>query len=136
MHYCWMDYDNSFFIFPVIELYVINPEAYKPNNVTEYPAKPLPFSSWFPFNKYKYYKTSYVLHIFFGLYGCFYTVCTDIFFYSLIIYDIGQMKILQYMLENFRDIAKNSASNKERNLESAIHEVLKKCAKEHQIAIR
>lgn len=126
-----------FFVFPIIQLYVIDPEAYKPNNFTEYPAKPLPFSSWFPFNKYQYYKTSYALHIFSGLYGCFYTVCTDILFYSFIIYGIGQMKILQYMLKNFRDIAKKSlSSNHERNLESAIHEVLKMCAKEHQIAIR
>lgn len=125
-----------FFIFPVIEIHK-HPEDYKPNNITEYPAKPLPFSSWFPFNKYKYYKIAYILHIIAGTYGCYYTACMDLFFISLMIFAIGQIKILQHALKNFRSAAKKIATKNDVNgLESAIDVVVRNCLNDHLGIIR
>lgn len=63
--------------------------------------KPLPFSSWFPFDKYRYYGLAYTLQVIAGVYSCQFVVCTDLLFFSFMIFCIGQLRMLQVLLKNF-----------------------------------
>lgn len=80
-----------FFLMPALELHLMESEV-----------KPLPFSSWFPFDKYHYYTLAYALQVIAGIYSCQFVVCTDLLLYSFMIFCIHQMRILQVLLKNFK----------------------------------
>ncbi|KAJ8978567.1 hypothetical protein NQ317_012091 [Molorchus minor] len=63
--------------------------------------KALPLSSWFPYNPQEYYLYTYLWQIFDGLIGASYVMYIDVFSFSLIIYPLGQIKMLMYILRNF-----------------------------------
>ncbi|KAJ8947661.1 hypothetical protein NQ318_009545 [Aromia moschata] len=63
--------------------------------------KVLPLSSWIPYDEQKHYLISYLWNILDGCIGASYVMYTDIFAFSLIIFPLGQIKILMYILRNF-----------------------------------
>ena len=97
--------------------------------------KPLPFSSWFPFDRYKYYYWCYAYHTVAGVVGTCATVFTDIFFVGLMTFAIGQMKILQYRLENSKSIILQEL-DEDIPLESSMKELIGACVMEHQVIIK
>lgn len=97
----------------------------------------LPFSSWFPFDKYKHYGLAYSVHVVAGLYGCSLIMCVDFLFYGLMILSTAQIKILQDQLRNFKKTANRLMKTEHiQDEERAIMRVLRDCAIEHQAIIR
>lgn len=122
---------SAFFATPVLISYTYH-------EYSDEGANPLlPFSSWFPFDKYKHYGLAYCVHIVAGLYGCSLIMCVDFLFYGLMILSTAQIKILQDRLRNFKETAHELMENKNiQNEERAIMQVLRECAVEHQAIIR
>lgn len=81
-----------FFLMPAFEMYAGVGDG----------VKPLPFSSWFPFDKYRYYGLAYTLQVIAGVYSCQFVVCTDLLLFSFMIFCIEQMQILQVLIKNFK----------------------------------
>lgn len=83
------------------------PDAYFDiiDNVTVYRPRPLPLISWFPFDRYKYYKMSFGWHLIAitAISPCI--VACNNFFFGLSIFTVGQIKILQHHLRNFKTIS-------------------------------
>lgn len=103
------------------------------NNVTmRYKMSALPINSWFPFNRYKYYYLCYTYHIIALTIGGSMVVSTDLFFIALMIFVIGQLKILQYNFKNAITLGENIADAHGRNLSYAI----RYCVRQHQIIIK
>lgn len=80
-----------FFLMPLVEMNIIESDG----------VKPLPFSSWFPFDKNYYYGFAYTIQVIAGVYSCQFVVCTDLLFFSFMIFSIGQLKMLQIVLKKF-----------------------------------
>lgn len=110
-------YSTTFLMFlrPVAEK-----TDYYETNFTEYPKKPLPFSVWYPFNKYKYYSIVYAEQVFDGFVACHYTACADTLFFSLIIFAIAQLKILCSTIENFPQNVNSLLQNENRVIEESV----------------
>lgn len=106
------------------------------NSTIVYIPRPLPFSSWFPFDRFKYYYVSYACHILAGTCGASLTVTTDILFYGLMLYAIGQIKILQHYVKEFKIYSKSFANHNTCSHEEAIYLFVGKCVKEHKIIIK
>ncbi|XP_050299216.1 odorant receptor 49b-like [Anthonomus grandis grandis] len=68
--------------------------------------KPLPLSSWFPFDEQHYY-LAYMWHVLDSLVGASFVTYTDIFMFNLITYPSGQLTMLQHLLRNFEDYKKS-----------------------------
>lgn len=68
--------------------------------------RPLPISIWIPFDSQKYYHTAYFIQSIDSNFGCLFTVGTDTFILSLMIFAVCQMKILNYSIKTskFEDI--------------------------------
>lgn len=96
-----------FFLMPVMELYT----SFGGDHATDH-EKPLPFSSWFPFDKHEHYALAYTLHVISGIYSCQFVVCTDLLLYSFMIFCIAQMKILQVLLKKFKPQSTESSTLK------------------------
>ncbi|KAI7815190.1 Odorant receptor Or26 [Rhyzopertha dominica] len=123
-----------FFAVPLIQLHT-QPELYYPLNSSIPPeSKPLPFSSWFPFDKEEHYTTAFIMHIIVGTYGCFTVVGTDMFFMSLVRFVKVQMKLLQGKFKHFKEVAIANAKPEE-DEEEAIGRYIKECILEHQYII-
>lgn len=88
-----------FFLMPAVEIYTLDGAS-----------KSLPFSSWFPFDKYRFYNLAYALQVIAGIYSCQFVVCTDLLLYAFMIFCIGQMQILQVLLKNFRPLENDQAT--------------------------
>lgn len=97
---------SSFFITPFIDskLNPLEELYYVVNGTVIYHPRPLPFVSWLPFDKYKYYKTAYGMHLAAGTFGAAITAICDITFYGMLIYGAGQLVLLQYCFRNFKEI--------------------------------
>lgn len=103
------------------------------NGTVVYRARPLPLSSWFPFDRYKYYSVAYFYHIVAGMVGTAFTAVTDIMFYGLIIFGIGQIKILQHRLRFFAEYAEEYKSNRNCCSDEEAHTVvIWKCIAKHK----
>lgn len=97
----------------------------------------LPLNSWFPFDKSEYYIVAYTLNALTVLYGANYTACADAFFFALIIFGTGQLKILQKELEMFKEKAVCSVkTNRAEDKEREIVQTLKECVKQHKVIIK
>lgn len=108
-----------FFVTPFVEN-LLNPmeEFYIVTNDTKiYKARPLPFINWLPFDKYKYYKTTYISHILAGTFGGTITAVCDITFYGMTLYAVAQLEILQHLFKNFRETAINFRTERNYNNE-------------------
>lgn len=97
----------------------------------------LPFSSWFPFDKYEHYRLAYGVHIIAGLYGCSLIMCVDFLFYGLMILSTAQIKILQDQLRNFKETAYDLMETEHiQDEDKAVMKVLRECGIQHQAIIR
>lgn len=88
---------SLFFVAPFIEEYTFKHF----NNATEKYVRPLPFSSWLPFDKQEHYALVFAFHVLAGIISCDIVTSTDSLFYGLTIFCIGQIKILQESLRAF-----------------------------------
>lgn len=92
----------GFFVRPAIESILIEPqEILLPNGTATGNFKhPLVFSSWFPFDKYddQYYYVAYGLQTISGTIGASYVCIWDTFIVALMIFAIGQFRVLQCLL--------------------------------------
>ncbi|KAJ8950663.1 hypothetical protein NQ314_007793 [Rhamnusium bicolor] len=119
-----------------ISLYFITPVV---KNIMEiedehgFKQKHLIFSSWFPFDSNKHYGLAYIIQFFGGFYGYAYIVYAGAFFFCILKYCIGQIKILQHIFKNLNHyIVKFSEKNP--LIEEQSHQLMytKLCIKEHQ----
>lgn len=128
---------SLFVILPGLELH-INKSHYEVHNGTDVKNKPMPLSTWLPFNQNEHYVISYILTTVTTIYGGGYTCYSDVFFYALIIFCTGQIKILQEQLKEFKRSSK--ATNKNENTlvndEEDTNRNLKECVKQHKIIIK
>nr|UTN00919.1 odorant receptor [Semanotus bifasciatus] len=129
-------------IFLVTALYFIHP-LYVDDLVKYYPSKnltvierPLPLSSWFPFDAQKYYLQSYLWHMLDGSIGASFVTYTDIFSFSLIIFPLGQIKILIHILSNFEEYAEKVKHQLRCSSEEASFVTLRECILKHKEIIR
>lgn len=69
--------------------------------------RPLPISIWIPFDSQKHYQAAYFIQSIDSNFGCLFTVGTDTFIISLMIYAVCQMKILNYTIKtsNFENVS-------------------------------
>lgn len=136
-YFLWMAFAciMPFFCTPFVEN-LLNPidEFYYVNDTKVYNPRPLPFVNWLPFDKYKYYKTAYGLHIMAGVYGASATAISDITFYVVTLYAVGQLEILQYLFKNFNEIAKKFEN--ERDKDESVFFVIKCLVVLHRKIIR
>ncbi|XP_017777947.1 PREDICTED: odorant receptor 4-like [Nicrophorus vespilloides] len=97
-----------FYIKPIAETILHPMENYTiiVDNQVVYLERPLPFNSWFPFDKFKYYYISFGMQVVVGCIGACYTSLTDVFFWSLMIFGLGQLRIVQHKLINLKKDAK------------------------------
>lgn len=100
---------NKVCIFPVTALYIVHPffvdggiEFDSTSNTTK-AIRALPLSSWFPFDEQDHYVLSFTLQVLYGCTGASYVSYTEIFTFSLIIFPLGQIKSLNYILSNFQE---------------------------------
>lgn len=103
-------------------------------NATYVKKKALPLNCWLPFDKYNHYYLSYTLTGITAAYGGYFTIATDVFFYALIIFCTGQLRILQEQLKEFK--AKPTRDNFTADQEKIIIENLRECVKQHKIIIK
>ncbi|XP_072381811.1 odorant receptor 10-like [Diabrotica undecimpunctata] len=91
---------NLFFVHPL----GLDPrERYDPvTNETVY-IRPLPLSSWFPFDDQKHYLRAYMFHILDAYVGASFVNNTDLFSFGIITFPLGQTVILNYILSHFED---------------------------------
>lgn len=69
------------------------------NDTVVYLPRPLPLISWFPFDRYKYYYTSFSWHVIAAIFNTTYIVGCNNMFFALMIFSVGQIKILkQYIV--------------------------------------
>lgn len=61
--------------------------------------RPLPISIWLPFDNQKHYNIAYFIQSIDGNFGCLFTVSSDTFLLSLMIFAVCQMKILNYKIK-------------------------------------
>lgn len=63
--------------------------------------RPLPISVWIPFDPQKHYNAAYLVQSIDGNFGCIFTVATDTFLLSLMIFAVAQLKILNHNISVF-----------------------------------
>lgn len=121
----------GFFVSPTIESILIGPQEIVSKNGTGTGRfkRPLVFSSFFPFDKYTpgFYQLAYGLQTISGTIGASYLGIWDTFIVALMIYAIGQFRILQY---NIRNIYSNDFK------EEVVNNNFEECVKHHCIIIK
>lgn len=127
-----------FFAMPILDDYYNTPSdlyTVVDNNTLVYIERPLAFSNWFPFDKYKYYYTTYIIHMVAGFIGT--TVASVIIaYYALIVYGLGQIAITQYCFKNFKKYADVIALDRQCSVDEASEIFLKIAIKLHEKTIR
>nr|XP_022917715.1 odorant receptor 49b-like [Onthophagus taurus] len=123
-----------FYVSPI--LIQISDDYVKEYDGDGYEMRPLPFITWFPFNRFQYYPIAYLYHMLAGMAGGSLTVSTDILFVGLMTFAIGQIKILQYSFRNSKRLAENLAKNAGIPLEEAIVITIGYCVRMHKIIIK
>nr|UTN00907.1 odorant receptor [Semanotus bifasciatus] len=96
----------------------------------------LPLSSWFPFDKQEHYTLSYLWQIFDGTVGASYVMYTDIFTFSLIIFPIGQIKVLMHILRNFNTYVQKTQDRYGYDRDEASFLTMRECMIKHKDVIR
>lgn len=132
---------SLYYIRPIIEEKTIEPKFMNVtsgiNNVTvQYRIRSLPLSSWFPFNRYKYYFFCYFYQIIATLIGGTMVVLTGLLFVALMIFIIGQLKILQYNFRNAPKLAKTLKNNIGVSYNVALKHTIRNLIEQHKIIIK
>ncbi|CAG9861693.1 unnamed protein product [Phyllotreta striolata] len=112
-YYAWQNkiVSQAFIITVIIvtSLFVVHPlgldpvEKFDARTNTTRTIKPLPLSSWFPFNEQVHYLPAYIWHIFDCYVGASFVNNTDIFSFGLITFPLGQIVVLNHILAHFED---------------------------------
>ncbi|KAJ8909852.1 hypothetical protein NQ315_013338 [Exocentrus adspersus] len=119
-----------------ISLYFISPIV---NNLIEKTTenKYLIFNSWFPFDSDKHYVYAYLIQFFGGFYGYAYIVYAGAFFFGILTYCVGQIKILQHTFRNINKYIAQRARKDDGLTQKQSQEMfVKLCIREHQHIIR
>nr|WJJ63312.1 odorant receptor 12 [Pachyrhinus yasumatsui] len=98
--------------------------------------KTLPLNLWFPFDKQAYYEVAYVWQIFTSLLGAAFVTSADILMVSLIFYAILQMKIMHYVLGNFKKYKQKIQAQYKIDDDTAAFVTFRSCIQHHQNIIR
>lgn len=115
------------FAIPILEMYFN--EAVKPTQ------RFLPLSSWFPFDEQAHYYVAYLVQVLGGYLGTYNVAVTDVFFYAIMIFGIGQIKILQQRIVQFKETAERNCGIVS-NAEAEELKILKDCVKKHNTVIQ
>lgn len=126
---------SAFWIYPGLYEYMKHTENTGVNGTTEYIVRALPFSSWFPFNKYKHYYLSYALQVIAGFYGASYVMCADLFFFGLMVFCLGQVRTVKSSFRRFKYVSTSTTKAKYLD-EDAVLQNLRKCIIQHQNLIQ
>lgn len=103
-------------------------------NVSQYLQRRLPLSSWFPFDKSSHYTLAYILQGLGGYSGCSFVIFSDIFFFSIMLFALGQIKILQNQIENFKETSEKKCKSGNGVIMEEIA-VLRECVRKHKMII-
>lgn len=128
-----------FCISPVLTEMSLEPVYFnetKNNKTVQQRTRSLPLISWFPFDKYAYYYYCYTYDILVLFAGAGLTAACELLFVSLMIYVIGQIKILQYIFKNLNPLARNLSKNAKISYDRAIKYTVKYSIKMHQNVIQ
>ncbi|XP_023310658.1 uncharacterized protein LOC111691683 [Anoplophora glabripennis] len=117
-----------------ISLYYIAPIVR--NLVEENDHKYLIITSWFPFDSDKHYAVAYLIQFFGGFYGYAYIVYCGSFFFCMLKYCVGQIKILQHIFRNLRQYTVKYSRNNDLDEKCSEEIFVKLCIREHQYIIR
>lgn len=98
--------------------------------------KILPLSRWFPFDEQKYYMQSFCWQILDGAIGASCVAYTDIFTFSLIIFPLGQIGILNHILHNAHEYILKVKIQLNCSMEEASFLAYRECILEHKKIIR
>ncbi|KAJ8983701.1 hypothetical protein NQ317_009136, partial [Molorchus minor] len=98
--------------------------------------KVLPLSSWLPYNAQEHYLCTYLWQIFDGTIGASYVGCTDVFTFSLIIYPLGQIKMLIHILRNFHKYVGKTQNVLGVERDEASFLTMRECILKHKEIIR
>lgn len=108
----------AYYTFPIMEEYFRNDLI---SNANE---RILPIELWLPFDKDEHYKLAFLcvaLSLFFTVN---YIICLDMFIVGMLIFALGQIKILQEKLVNFTKIVTRTGVS--------MNELVEECVKEHR----
>ncbi|CAG9854866.1 unnamed protein product [Phyllotreta striolata] len=127
---CSILIDTCFYaIYPLIAPPTV--KFYPKRNVTVI-NKLLPLSIWLPFDDQEYYYTAYFIQCFCGLIPTFFTLFSDALTIGLIIYAIGQFKILNELFTNFETYANQMQHQLKCSKEEACFVTLRECILLHK----
>lgn len=125
----------GFFVSPTLESILIKPQEILLKNGTGSGRfkRPLVFSSYFPFDKYQdiWYELAYGLQTISGTIGASYLGIWDTFIVALMIYAIGQFRILQHSLKHICYDSYNSQISLNTFEEEQMNYNFIKCVKLH-----
>ncbi|KAJ8951399.1 hypothetical protein NQ314_007670 [Rhamnusium bicolor] len=100
---------------PLVIFHLINyiqvENMYKDDVNGTHEKAPLPYVSWFPFDPDKHYFIAFGLDTLAAFLGSTYNSVTQIFFFALMIYVIGRLKMLQLRFRNVHSYSKNISCN-------------------------
>lgn len=94
--------------------------------------KPMPLSTWFPYDEQKYYLISYCWQFVDGCIAASFVTYTDCLIFSLIIFPLGQITLLNHTLTNLDKYINVFAVSTDKSLEEAGQIVFRDCAIKHQ----
>lgn len=106
------------------------------NGTVVYNVRPLPVSSWMPFDKYKYYYLTYIWQCFSITIGSAFVYATDVFMYTLLIFAAMPLKVLQYRFKALAEISKFSKGPIVSSDDVLVEDALGDCVKFHQQIIK
>ncbi|KAJ8976066.1 hypothetical protein NQ317_002541 [Molorchus minor] len=132
-------FDNIYiFLFLAFVFYSIQP-LFANNMIKYYPSrnetviiKPLPLSSWFPFDEQENYLVCYIWQIIDVFFGAAYFTFSDIFNLSIIIFALGQIRLLKYILNNFETYVTKIGNQLSCSQEEASFITLRQCILKHK----
>lgn len=129
----------AFFINPLMQYWFLPQEEVPIGNDTSAGINKLPliFSSWFPFNKYdppSHYFYAFGFQFVSGTIGATYVGTWDILIFGLMIFGIGQFRILQYYLKNLVPSDHGYGGKTLTNTE--LYSRFKKCVIHHDLIIQ
>lgn len=117
-----------------ISLYFVTPIV--KNLIEENEHKYLIFTSWFPFDSDRHYVLAYLIQFLGGFYGYAYIVYCGAFFFCMLKYCVGQIKILQHIFRNLRQYIIKFSRNNDLAEKHSEEIFVKLCIREHQYIIR
>ncbi|CAG9858860.1 unnamed protein product [Phyllotreta striolata] len=106
------------------------------NNNSTSLKRPLPLSSWFPWDEQKYYSLSYTFHILDVTMASLFMASTETLSYAITIYLLGQIVIFNSILSNFQLYCWKIQDQLKVDYENAIFLTLRECVKKHNEIIK